>query len=398
MTTSPVAMTESLAAYVDQLWDAVVTVDEHAAVRGVFDAVDAGVPPEDVLLDIIAPVQQRVGEHWAANKMTVAQEHAATAINDRVIAALAHHRPPAATAERGRITVACVDGEWHALPARLLAEVLRLRGWQVDFLGAQVPAPHLIAHLHQTGPQAVALSSSIATRLPTAHAAITACQAAGVPVLVGGAAFGPDGRYARLLGADAWAPDARTAADFLSRGMPHTRAPALGHQPVDDLPHLSDQEYSLVARTAPQLVKETLAQLEERFPALRDYSDRQRQHTAEDLAHITDFLATALYTDDDELFTGFLTWTGAILTTRGVPAHSLHPTLDALAAQLTDFPRARRIIGHARRTLDAGPDADTETGTDADTETGTDAGPGSIGSDTGPGSDISPGHPLWITF
>ncbi|WP_432142828.1 cobalamin B12-binding domain-containing protein [Streptomyces sp. bgisy084] len=391
-------MTESLAAYVDQLWDAVVTVDEHAAVRGVFDAVDAGVPPEDVLLDIIAPVQQRVGERWAANKMTVAQEHAATAINDRVIAALAHHRPPAATAERGRITVACVDGEWHALPARLLAEVLRLRGWQVDFLGAQVPAPHLIAHLHQTGPQAVALSSSIATRLPTAHAAITACRAAGVPVLVGGAAFGPDGRYARLLGADAWAPDARTAADFLSRGMPHTRAPALGHQPVDDLPHLSDQEYSLVARTAPQLVKETLAQLEERFPALRDYSDRQRQHTAEDLAHITDFLATALYTDDDELFTGFLTWTGAILTTRGVPAHSLHPTLDALAAQLTDFPRARRIIGHARRTLDAGPDADTETGTDADTETGTDAGPGSIGSDTGPGSDISPGHPLWITF
>ncbi|MFD5393841.1 B12-binding domain-containing protein [Streptomyces sp. NPDC127097] len=378
MTTSPVAMAESLAAYVDQLWDAVVTVDEHAAVRRLFDAVDAGVPPEDVLLDIIAPVQQRVGEHWAANTMTVAQEHAATAINDRVIAALAHHRPPAATAERGgRITVACVDGEWHALPARLLAEVLRLRGWQVDFLGAQVPAPHLIAHLHQTGPRAVALSSSIATRLPTAHAAITACQAAGVPVLVGGAAFGPDGRYARLLGADAWAPDARTAADLLSRGMPDTRAPALGHQPVDDLPHLSDQEYSLVARTAPQLVKETLAQLEERFPALRDYSDRQRQHTAEDLAHITDFLATALYTDDDELFTGFLTWTGAILTTRGVPAHSLHPALDALAAQLKDFPRARRIIGHARRALDAGTDDD--------------AGPGSVSSDVGPGSAPAPG-------
>ncbi|GFE21555.1 hypothetical protein Sliba_20080 [Streptomyces nigrescens] len=310
MTLSPAPMTESLAGYVDHLWDAVVAVDEHTAVRGVFDAVDAGVPPEDVLLDIIAPVQHRVGEHWAANRMTVAQEHAATAINDRVIAALAHHRPPAAAAERGRITVACVDGEWHALPARLLAEVLRLRGWRVDFLGAQVPAPHLIAHLHRTGPQAVGLSSSIATRLPTAHAAITACQAVAVPVLVGGAAFGPDGRYARLLGADAWAPDARTAADFLSHGMPDTRPPALGHQPVDDLPHLSDQEYSLVARTAPQLVKETLTQLEERFPALRDYSERQRQHTAEDLAHITDFLATALYTDDDELFTGFLTWTG----------------------------------------------------------------------------------------
>ncbi|MEU8682883.1 B12-binding domain-containing protein [Streptomyces sp. NPDC048611] len=356
MTTSPASMTEHLAAHVEHLWDAVMAVDEYGAVRLVCDAVDAGVPPEDVLLDIIAPVQHRVGEHWAANRMTVAQEHAATAINDRVVAALAHHRPSAPAAGRGRLTVACVDGEWHALPARLLSEVLRLRGWQVDFLGAQVPAPHLIAHLHQTGPRAVALSSSIATRLPTAHAAITACQAAGVPVLVGGAAFGSDGRYARLLGADAWAPDARTAADFLSRGLPETRYPALGHQPVDDLPHLSDQEYSLVARTAPQLVRETLAQLEERFPALRDYSDRQRQHTAEDLAHITEFLATALYTDDDELFSGFLTWTAAILTARGVPAHSLYPTLDALSAQLNDFPRARRILSHARRTLGTGPD------------------------------------------
>ncbi|MFE1173057.1 cobalamin-dependent protein [Streptomyces sp. NPDC058773] len=359
MTTTSAATKESLAAHVERLWDAVVSVDEYAAVRRVYDAVDAGVPPEDVLLDIIAPVQHRVGEHWAANRMTVAQEHAATAINDRVIAALAHHRPATPAAEPGRLTVACVDGEWHALPARLLAEVLRLRGWQVDFLGAQVPAPHLIAHLHRTGPRAVALSSSIATRLPTAHAAITACQAAGVPVLVGGAAFGPDGRYARLLGADAWAPDARTAAGFLSRGLPDTRPPALGQQPVDDLPHLSDQEYSLVARSAPQLVRETLTQLEERFPALRDYDDRQRQHTAEDLAHIAEFLATALYTDDDALFSGFLTWTGEILTARGVPAHSLLPTLDALDAQLKDFPRARRILSHARRTLDTGPDPRT---------------------------------------
>lgn len=393
MTLSPAPMTESLAGYVGHLWDAVVAVDEHTAVRGVFDAVDAGVPPEDVLLDIIAPVQHRVGEHWAANRMTVAQEHAATAINDRVIAALAHHRPPAAAAERGRITVACVDGEWHALPARLLAEVLRLRGWRVDFLGAQVPAPHLIAHLHRTGPQAVGLSSSIATRLPTAHAAITACQAVGVPVLVGGAAFGPDGRYARLLGADAWAPDARTAADFLSRGMPDTRPPALGHQPVDDLPHLSDQEYSLVTRTAPQLVKETLTQLEERFPALRDYSERQRQHTAEDLAHITDFLATALYTDDDELFTGFLTWTRSILTTRGVPAHSLHPALDALSAQLKDFPRALRILGHARRSLDTGTRTGPGTGPGTRVDTGPGPGPGTgtridTRTDTGPSSGL----------
>ncbi|MDI5974696.1 cobalamin-binding protein, partial [Amycolatopsis magusensis] len=63
----------------------------------------------------------RVGLEWAANRLSVAQEHAATAINDRVIAAAVHSRPRP-RAVLGRVTVACVDGEWHALPARLLAE------------------------------------------------------------------------------------------------------------------------------------------------------------------------------------------------------------------------------------------------------------------------------------
>lgn len=129
-----------------RLWGALTDRDEHAAAATVFGALDAGMTPEEVLLDVIAPVQHRVGSEWAANRITVAQEHAATTINDRVVAALAHHDTAAPAPHAGRVTVACVDGEWHALPARLLAEVLRLRGWQVDFLGAQVPTED-IAHI-----------------------------------------------------------------------------------------------------------------------------------------------------------------------------------------------------------------------------------------------------------
>lgn len=336
----------------ERLWEAVVERDEYAAVAAAFGALDAGMTSEDVLLEVIAPTQRRVGTEWAANRITVAQEHAATAINDRVIAALAHHPDgrPAPTA--GRVTVACVDGEWHALPARLLAEVLRLRGWDVDFLGAQVPTPHLIAHLHQHGPDAVALSCSIPTHLPTAHAAITACQAAGLAVLAGGAAFGVDGRYARLLGADGWAPDARSAADWLGRGFTRPDTVAT-HQPIDDLPHLADQEYTMVGGNAVQLVRDTVAALEDRYPAMRDYDDLQRQHTVEDVAHIVDFLGTALYTDDDELFTGFVTWTAEILAARGVPATSLHSALDVLGDLLRDFPRTQRIVQSARTALSA---------------------------------------------
>ncbi|MFD5729979.1 MULTISPECIES: cobalamin B12-binding domain-containing protein [unclassified Streptomyces] len=347
----PRAAGASLEEPVERLWEAVAAMDEHAATELVLRMLDEGIPAESVLLDVIAVVQGRVGQEWASNRLSVAQEHAATAINDRAVTAVSLHPTARTAANRGRVTVACVDGEWHALPARLLAEVLKLRGWRVDYLGAQVPTPHLISHLHNTRADAVALSSSLATRLPTAHAVITACQAIGVPVIVGGAAFGPEGRYAKLLGADAWAPDARAAADrLISSPLP---LPSPDHQQVDDLPHLADQEYTMVTRTGATLVQTVFAALEDSFPVLRDYTDAQRERTAEDLAHIVEFLATALYLDDDELFTWFTTWTAEILQARGVPAHSLLPALDLLSRELKDFPRAVRMLTAAAHTLTA---------------------------------------------
>ena len=82
-------------------------------------------------------------------------------------------------------------------------------------------------------------------------------------------------------------------------------------QPIDDLPHLVDQEYSTVSQTATALIKETMATLETRIPAMREYNEMERQRTAEDVAHIVKFLVAGLYTDDDELFTGFILWNAA---------------------------------------------------------------------------------------
>ncbi|MFD3328360.1 B12-binding domain-containing protein [Streptomyces sp. NPDC058701] len=351
--TADLACVEALNPLVERLWAAVLAGDERAAAATIRRALDDGADPEQVLLYVVARVQGQVGEEWAANRITVTQEHAATAINERAVAVIAEHPAARTKPSRGRVLVACVDGEWHGLPARLVAEVLKLRGWHVDYLGAHVPTPHLVAHIHRTGPDVVALSSSIPTRLPTAHATITACQAAGTPVLVGGAAFGPDGEYARLLGADAWAPDARTAADRLER-HPLPR-PQPDHQPIDDLPHLADQEYTLVTRTRPQLVRAVFTGLEEHYPAMRGYSEAQRERTAEDLSHVVEFLGTALYTGDEALFSHFLLWTAGILEARGVPAQSLPPALDVLGRELKDFPRATDILRSAAVRLTSTP-------------------------------------------
>jgi hypothetical protein len=72
---------------------------------------------------------------------------------------------------------------------------------------------------------------------------------------------------------------------------------------------------------------------------------------AEDIAHVVDFLIAGLYTDDDELFSGFVTWTADILAARGVPAATLFPTLDLLGKQPHEIPRCRRLLLAAESTL-----------------------------------------------
>jgi methanogenic corrinoid protein MtbC1 len=331
----------------EQYLELVGAGDEWGATDLVLSLWEDGADPERLLLDLIAPAQVRVGDLWAANEWSVAREHAATATSERAIAALIARAAPRPT--RGRITVACTDGEWHALPPRLVGEVLRLRGWRVDFLGANVPGPHLVTHLHQTGPDVVALSCALPTRLPRAHATLTACQAVGVPVLTGGRGFGVDGRHARLLGADGWAATASEAADILDSGWnPTPRAPH------DDLAHLADEEYTQLVRQRHKIIIGLLDRLRADYPPMREYDQRQADATAEDVTHIVDFLAAALYVDDATVFTEFLTWTASVLRARGVPVEALTVCLRLLGTDLRDFPRASDLLRQGLAELSAG--------------------------------------------
>ncbi|GAA3097921.1 cobalamin B12-binding domain-containing protein [Streptosporangium carneum] len=334
----------------EQYLERIGQADEFGAVDLVLGLLGDGVPAESLLLELIAPAQRRVGELWAANRWSVAREHGATAVSERAIAAIAAKARPEPAL--GRITVACTDGEYHALPTRLLAEVLRLRGWRVDFLGASVPGPHLITHLHQTGPDAVALGCALPTRLPRAHATLTACQAVGVPVIVGGSGFGADGRFARLLGADGWAATADAAADRLA----DTGLPAFP-SPRDTLAHLSDEEYTLLTRRRGDLLTGAMATLTAAYPPMAAYTAQQLESTAEDLGHILDFLSAALYVDDTGLFTDFIAWTTGVLLARAVPANAVKAGLRIFHDELRDFPRARLMLIQA---IEAAHGADVE--------------------------------------
>ncbi|GAA1851154.1 cobalamin B12-binding domain-containing protein [Asanoa iriomotensis] len=310
--------------------------DETGAIDIAVALLDYGVPADRVLLDLVAPAQAQVGEWWARNEWSVAQEHAATHVSERVVAAVAATVRPRPSRER--IVVACLDGEWHALPARLVAEVLRLDGWDVTFLGASVPSPHLVSYLHRHDPRAVLLACALPMRLPHAFRAIEACRRTDVPVLVGGRAFGADGRWARKLGV-AWAADARAASAVLAT-------------PAFDVPHgasfLDDAEYAGLVAARVELIDLALDRLD-----LARYSPPQVDATVADLGYIVDSLTAAVYVDDATLFGEFVSWMRTVLASRKVPLQTVGSTFDVMAGRLRDFPRARAYLRGAAPRLAA---------------------------------------------
>jgi hypothetical protein len=129
------------AADVERFVDALARRDRKAAARQALGLLEAGAPVQELIQGLLGSAQAEVGRRWEANQWSVADEHAATAITDAVLGALAWRIE--AAEDQGHIVVTCAEGEWHSLPARMAAEVLRLHGWRVTFLGASTPADHL---------------------------------------------------------------------------------------------------------------------------------------------------------------------------------------------------------------------------------------------------------------
>jgi methanogenic corrinoid protein MtbC1 len=339
---------EDLARARERFLEALADADRVGAIAVAEGLLDAGIAPVRVLLEVVGPAQRVVGERWQEAAWTVAEEHAATAISEAVVAAVALRAGrEGRVTSRGHVVVACVEQEWHALPARVVAEVLSLAGWRTTYLGASTPPDHLARYIQDLAPDAVALSCSLATGLPRVRHVIEAVRDAGVPVVVGGRAFGDDDRLARRLGADAWAASAAHAVEVLA-----TLAPSAGGLPPLDHPGLDERAELVVRREV--IVEGALQRLAAQLPDMGRYDEQQLARTREDVGHIVDFLGAALYADDPRTFLGFAAWMQRVLVARHVPATVLRRGLEVVADVVGDLPLARALLAEAARDLPDG--------------------------------------------
>lgn len=182
-----------------KLYQAIVDGRE-TAVRRALERLAGHVTMTDLCDRVIAPALRRVGEEWQLGRVSIAQEHRATAICERLVAA--YSAQPAGR-PRGTVLVTTPQGERHAMPALMAAACLRENHWNVHHLGSDLPAREVSALAAAVGADLVVLSTA------TAAGASQAAQAnqllrdtdPGIVVLIGHAGDTLDDLRNRTTGA-----------------------------------------------------------------------------------------------------------------------------------------------------------------------------------------------------
>jgi diguanylate cyclase (GGDEF)-like protein len=167
--------------------DALTVADPEGAGRVARQALGEGMGVAGLYQRVIAPAMWRIGELWEQGAISVADEHLATALTHQAMAgiygpSLGHKARP------GRILMAAVEGERHALGLRMAADVVELAGYETIYLGADVPTLDLLQAVAARSPDLICLSATMPSSTPALDRAITEIRRANprLTVLFGG--------------------------------------------------------------------------------------------------------------------------------------------------------------------------------------------------------------------
>jgi DNA-binding transcriptional MerR regulator len=140
---------------------------------------------------VLAPLLVDIGREWHAGRLSIAQEHAATAATHQLLAALL--RDLAAPDGAARAVLATPSGEPHCLGAMIAAVVAAHDGWHVTWLGADLPAVEIATAALLDRARLVAIGIVTADPANGARAEVESLRQQldpGIALLVGGARAG----------------------------------------------------------------------------------------------------------------------------------------------------------------------------------------------------------------
>lgn len=204
-----------------QLTQAVDEGDRAGAAALARQALEAGIPAQDILNDGLLPGMRVVGDKFAEGEYFLPDMLVAAASMKAAMAVL----DPALKASetpmtvKSRVVIGTVRGDIHEIGKSLVATLLGANGFEVIDLGVDVPAERFVETVASSGAGLVGLSALLTTTMGAQKTVIEALSAAGlrdrVKIMVGGAPVTE--KWAAEIGADGYAGDAVSAVALAQR-------------------------------------------------------------------------------------------------------------------------------------------------------------------------------------
>ena len=143
--------------YAKKLFDALTNHDELKG-KKIIEDIQSMFDLKVIFLEIFSPCLYQIGEAWYRGKIRIATEHFASAFIRGILMQLLTAFPIYSQAPT--LLVGCPPEEFHELASLMLSVLLRREGYQVEFLGADLPVDDLVAFAEDVSPDMIILSAS----------------------------------------------------------------------------------------------------------------------------------------------------------------------------------------------------------------------------------------------
>jgi methanogenic corrinoid protein MtbC1 len=177
------------------------------------EALDEGNKPSEILDGMVAAMSV-VGEKFSAGTIFVPEMLIAAKAMTKGVNVLKPHLSGESSTSLGTCVIGTVAGDLHDIGKNLVAMMIESAGFKIIDLGVDVSDEKFIQAIKENdNVTLVACSGLLTTTMPAMENTVKMLKSSGLEgfkVMVGGAPV--TGEYANKIGADAYAPDAGSAA------------------------------------------------------------------------------------------------------------------------------------------------------------------------------------------
>lgn len=178
-------------------------------------ALDEGISAQDILSQGLLDGMNKVGEQFKNNEIFVPEVLIAARAMSMGTAVLKPYLASEGVQSRGKIVIGTVRGDLHDIGKNLVKMMIEGKGIEVIDLGTDVPAEKFVQTAIENQCQVICLSALLTTTMGVMADVVSEAEKAGirdkVKIMIGGAPV--TDAYCQQIHADAYTPDAASAAD-----------------------------------------------------------------------------------------------------------------------------------------------------------------------------------------